>query len=599
MKLPTPDTAAENERGFTFGNFRLEPDGSLLLGGKPVHVPPKEMAALQLLLERAGQIVTPVQLREALWGELHVTADSVPRCISSLRACLGSEECIQTVYKRGYRLTWPVQRDYGAHAWNLPRLAIVPFALDRNVPEHLGRAVAEEATARLTAVRPPLFSMLARDSVFTLAGKGMSAQQVGQTLRADLVLAGTLHALPAHLRLRVEMIRIRDGTQIWVEDMMVARERAAGLELELVDRLTFRAGGGLSLAAAADDNPVFDAEAYEIFLRGRYEWQSLERHRMQDGMRLLRRAAELEPKLAQARLDLVHALLTQELLGFLSPAEAAQQVRSTVEAMPPDAEQSAQMLPALGWMAFHVDHDLASALRMVSPAPHAPFTPWRVRMEAMLAASRHRFDELCRLLQQAREADAFSPWVNAELAWAYHLSSRRDEALRQVERCLELDPDHFATRLYGGMILAFQGDVTRATGLTRQLARSLPYCDIAMAAHAYSLACDGQRERAGELLEGLQWLSRERFVLRSFSAAAYVALGDADGAMEELRAAEENHCPWFFAMLADPRLQLLERISEFEQMRARLAAMEEIAAQGVRNENGGLGTARDKSKRID
>jgi DNA-binding winged helix-turn-helix (wHTH) protein len=46
------------------------------------------LAALRFLLAHPGQIVTPVQLREAIWVDVHVTADSVPKCVSSLRARL-------------------------------------------------------------------------------------------------------------------------------------------------------------------------------------------------------------------------------------------------------------------------------------------------------------------------------------------------------------------------------------------------------------------------------------------------------------------------------------------------------------------------------
>jgi DNA-binding winged helix-turn-helix (wHTH) protein len=89
----------------SFAGFRLEADGTLWRGETVVHLPPKELAALRLLLAYAGQIVSPLQLRHALWGDVHVTADSVPKCLSSLRARLEPENCIQTVYKRGYRFT--------------------------------------------------------------------------------------------------------------------------------------------------------------------------------------------------------------------------------------------------------------------------------------------------------------------------------------------------------------------------------------------------------------------------------------------------------------------------------------------------------------
>jgi len=572
------------EPGFTFGSFRLQPDGTLLHHNEQVHVPPKEMAALRLLLEHAGQIVSPKQIREALWGDVHVTGDSVPRCISSLRARLESEECIQTVYKRGYRLQWPVQRDFGvAEAENLPRLAIVPFASGPNVPEHLGQAVAEEAAARLTAVRPQVFSMLARDSVFTLAARGMNAQQVGETLKADLVLTGTLHAMASQIRLRAEMVRVHDGTQIWVEDLMAARERASSLETLLAERLAFRAGGG-PMASGTDDRAGIDPEAYSTFLRGRYEWQSLERHRMQEGIRSLHRAAELDPKLTQAHVEQVRASIAQELFGFLPAKEAAAHIRHVADRLPPRSESRDSILPGLGWIAFHVDRDLAAALRLMGQTEHLPFDPWRARMRALLAASRRRFSEACELLQEGLDADPYSPWINASLAWVNHLAGDTHESLRQTARCLELAPGHAATCLFGGMILAFNGQLDRAVGLAEELAQRAPYLDMAIAVHAYTLACQDQRAKAEEWLERLQWLGRERFAMRSFAAAGYLALGQRQEALDELRAADADRCPWFFQMLADPRLAALSDEPEFQRMQAELEVMEAAAARAAETE---------------
>jgi len=72
----------------------------------------------------------------------------------------------------------------------------------------------------------------------------------------------------------------------------------------------------------------------------------------------------------------------------------------------------------------------------------------------------------------------------------------------------------------------------------------------------------------------MQWLTRERYVMRSFAAAAYLALGDADSALAELTAANESRCPWFFQMIGDPRLQELHNRAEFQQFVAILEQME-------------------------
>lgn len=227
---------------FAFGEFRLEPDGTLLRAGQQVHLPPKELAALRLLLDRAGSVVTPTQLKQGVWADVHVTPDSILHCISSLRARLGEEDRILTIYKRGYRFAGPVQR-LPIAAPDVPRLAIMPFDCAPGVAGELGELIAEETTAWLTASAAAVVSMMARDSVFTLARRGLTAQQVGESLRADLVLAGTLRALPTHLRLRGEMVRVQDGAQIWVEDLFIDCEPATPFHPLLASRIALRLGG--------------------------------------------------------------------------------------------------------------------------------------------------------------------------------------------------------------------------------------------------------------------------------------------------------------------------------------------------------------------
>ena len=98
------------------------------------------------------------------------------------------------------------------------------------------------------------------------------------------------------------------------------------------------------------------------------------------------------------------------------------------------------------------------------------------------------------------------------------------------------------------------------------------------AVYAYALACDGRSAEARAVLDRSQWLSRERFVLNSFNAAVYVALGDLDSAIAELEVSNQIRCPWFFQLLADPRLKPLRVRPEFIEMQSILPRMEAAAA---------------------
>ena len=532
----TPTESIEPE--FSFGNFRLWPDGTFFREQTQIHLPPKELAALRFLLTHAGQVVTPAELKQALWGDVHVTAESVPRCLSSLRARLEPEQCIQTIYKRGYRLVGPV-RHHSPQDRPLFRVAIMPFATGHNVPEHLGSALAEEVTGRLTAQGPSWLLVLARDSVFTLARSGLTAAQVGERLQADLVLAGTLLAMPNHYRLRVEMIRVQDGIQIWVEDTMAPQEQLLELEAHIVQRLIFRLGGenhpGLSASGPGPPQP----DAYEMFLRGHQEWQTRERHHMQDGMQHLIQATELDPTFISAHIDLADVCLTQEFHGFVAPDEAARHVRRIADSVPDMAEHAPTLLPMVGWVKFHVDRDVGGALDLFSASAHLPHWPSTTRLRVMFALSRHRFDEALEWLDSALLTDPYAPWLHALQAWTLHLAGRQAKSMEAVEKSLDLFPADDESQIFGALILAFNGHADRGARIARDLVRRAPCLDIAAAVHAYALACTGQPDEAQEILERLQWLSRERFVLRSFTAAGFAALGQMEEAVSELQSADE------------------------------------------------------------
>ena len=73
----SPAEAYSAPLAYRFAGYRLETDGTLLRGETPLHIPSDELAILRLLLVRAGEIVTPLELKRALWGETRAAGKSV------------------------------------------------------------------------------------------------------------------------------------------------------------------------------------------------------------------------------------------------------------------------------------------------------------------------------------------------------------------------------------------------------------------------------------------------------------------------------------------------------------------------------------------
>ena len=589
MNDSSPAPAGAQPLRYCFAGFSLEADGTFLRGETALELAAEELAILRLLLERAGEIVSTLELKRAVCGEEHVSGDVATKCIASLRERLQPADCIESIYKRGFRISTAVRANVTQRPGAQPRLAILPFAVGYGVPEYLGSAIAEETAARLCGAEYAVASVVAQESVFTLARRGTVEVEIGRSLGADLVLGGELHAMPEQLRLRAHMIRVQDGAQLWMEDLVAGRERITELERELVGRVSSRIhSDAITLAAvAAAGNPRGGSpqqnEAHELYLRAHQEWQALERHHMQDAMGRLRRAIELDPSFARARADLAHLSVIQALQGFMPATAAASLVRREATQIPESAEDAVTLLPAMGWIRFHVDRNLPAALDAFARSSYLPHDAWTTRVRTMFQLSRHRFDEALDALHAAIQIDPYAAWLQAELAWALHLAGEAEASVDQIRKAISQFTEHDGAHLYGALILAYNGEAARAVELARALESRSAHFDLATSAHAYALACAGRKEEARTLLERLQWLSRERFVMNTFDAATYVAMDEDDAALEELRIANENRCPWFFEMLADPRMQPLRGRPEFERMRSSLRAMETEARNDAKS----------------
>src|SRR6476620_5467740 len=116
--MTAPQVSARTSRArrptLAFGPFTFDPDNHLLRrGADQIAAPPRVLGVLDLLLERAGDLVPRQELIDRVWKEAFVTDTSLAEAVSGLRQLLGDDAqaptYIQTVHRRGYRFVAPVE----------------------------------------------------------------------------------------------------------------------------------------------------------------------------------------------------------------------------------------------------------------------------------------------------------------------------------------------------------------------------------------------------------------------------------------------------------------------------------------------------------
>ena len=135
MKLPPSPSIVR------FGAFQLDIQAAQLLkNGRVVRLKPQPFRLLELLVSRAGEVVTRDEIRELLWGaDTFVDFDQgVNSAIKQVREALGEDAdrpiYVETVPKRGYRFVAPIES---------PNPGTRPRATDLNLQKALWLNVAE------------------------------------------------------------------------------------------------------------------------------------------------------------------------------------------------------------------------------------------------------------------------------------------------------------------------------------------------------------------------------------------------------------------------------------------------------------------------
>ena len=104
---------------FTFDQFVIDGDRRVVTrGAQEVHVAPKTLDFLLLLLSRAPNAVSKAELMAALWPDTHVSDATLTGVVADAREALGDDgresRLIRTLHRYGYAFASPFDREVSA-----------------------------------------------------------------------------------------------------------------------------------------------------------------------------------------------------------------------------------------------------------------------------------------------------------------------------------------------------------------------------------------------------------------------------------------------------------------------------------------------------
>jgi adenylate cyclase len=427
-------------------------------------------------------------------------------------------------------------------------IAVLPFAnlsADKN-DEYLSDGMTEELLNVLTKVKG--LRVPGRSSSF--AFKGDHAQdifrKVGEQLHVNAVLEGSVRKAGDKLRITAQLINVADGFHLWSEtydrDMKdilavendVARRVVEALQVQL----------GVDEERAFAKKPTENAEAYRLYLLGRYHFAKFTRVGWTNAIHYFEQALQIDPAYTLAYCGLADTYGWaggQTLPGREAWAKEMEFARKALALDPNLAEAHLSMGTAL----YSVLGPYASEKELDRAVELNPNLPLIYDQYGWTFSEMGRFDDAIAAEKKALELDPLNTLLNTDLAFFLYWARRYEEATTQIRKTLELDPNNaFAHSILGWCLI---GKGNKAEARTEfQKATSLDDLPWYVSSLGYACAAKGDRAKAEQILQDLEESSKQRYVSPANRAAVYLGLGEKEKALDSLEKAYEDRDPIFW-----------------------------------------------------
>jgi TolB-like protein/Tfp pilus assembly protein PilF len=508
------------------------------------------MDLLILLVERHRQLVFRADIVKRLWdpGVFVDVEMGVNTAIRKLRQALGdsreSPAFVETISGKGYRFIAPVNAVLpGRYQEAIESVAVLPFANDSADPdaEYLSDGITETLINNLSQISN--LRVVARSTVFRYEGKNIDPQKAGSDLHVRAVVSGRLLQRGSTLIVRAELMDVATGAQLWggqynrkPEDVFafqddLSREISEKLRLQLTGhekhRLTKRY--------------TEDAEAYRLYLKGRYHWNKRTPDDVQKAIEYFQQALEKDPAYSLAYAGLADTYAYLSFFNVIPSRQAMPKAKAAAAKALEIDHDLAEAHVSLGYVSFTYEWDWLAAGEHFEQA--LALNPAYCRAHTFYAfylSSLGRSEEALAVAKRALDLDPASPAVSHSLAVQLYLARKFDRASKQAHDTLEMDAN-FAVSY------AVLGEAYLSKGMYREGLSALEKYSTLSRGGAASLALlgylharSGERKKSLEMIEELKAASKQSFVPALFIALIYAGQEDKDQAFTWLDKAYEE-----------------------------------------------------------
>ena len=592
-RLPTKQGGLTLKHGFRFGRFALDLRArELEKDGVRIRLQDQPFDVLVMLLEQPGEVLTRDELRRQLWpdGTFVDFEHGLNAAVKRLRATIGdradSPRFIETLHRRGYRFISPVERiepepearagPAGAGGWfgEKPRLAVLPFKDLGGVEDahpYFSEGLTEEMITELGRSCASRLAVAARYSSMLVQRNARTIRSIGQILRADYILEGSVRREQNRVRITAQLVETRGESQVWADTYErelcdcflvqadVATRIAHALSLELLPESRKALGNGTHHLAA-----------HQAYLKGLYHWNSTADDGLVQAVWYYEQALTLDPEFASAHSALGRAHVCAANWYVTGPRPAFEAARAAaVRALQLDHTDSDAHV-TLAEVEKSANRDWARAEEAYRLAlSFNPSNEGAHRLYGLFLAARKRPAEAALAAERACELDPLCLVVHTSAAWVSYLSGSHDEAVQRCRHTLDMDAQFVSARQILAAALFQLGRTDEAIAELEDIVARRPDA-VSLTWLAHMTGTRGDKSRATSLLQDLRAVAANRYASAYHLALAHTGLGHVDDAIALLSTAGDECDPALVNLAVEPRFEALRADPRYRRLVDRL-----------------------------
>lgn len=455
-------------------------------------------------------------------------------------------------------------------------IAVLPFENRSHDPEnaYFAEGVQDEILTRLAKVAD--LKVISRTSTQRFKSVPEDLPQIAKQLGVAHILEGSVQKSENQVRVNVQLINAATNAHLWAETFDRKLTDIFAVESEIAksiaDKLQAKLTGSEEHAIAS--RPTENAEAYQLYLKGRFFWNKRTAKDFNTAITYFQQAIDKDPGFALAYAGLADTYVLFSGFAAASPKESLPKAKAAaLEALKLDntlGEAHASLAQAI----FAYDFNFAEAdkefRRAIELNPnYATAHQWYA--ESGLAAA-GRFDEAIAEIKRALELDPLSVIINADVGTVLCTAGRYDDAIEQLRKTLEMDPDFYYARWNLGQALELKGRIEEAiTEYEKASALNDDPLPLAMLGRLYGRI--GRKDEALKIQSRLSDASKGRYVSPYDFALIQMGLGQKDEAIRLLEQAYADHNGYDIAFIkTDPLLSPLRGEPRFQALVAKVFA---------------------------